>query len=430
METSVDYRTRRREGRVFSLPSLSEEVTMRIATFLATLLVMLPSVVNADLNADFTTCRRQILQIGSDPTIPAQQYCLGLSYAFALNHPKDWAKAAVWFRKAAERNHAGAQAVLGYLYERGYGVKADPVEAVKWYRKAAEQNNDDGLLHLGRAYEHGIGVTKDSSQARIYYSKAVAAGSQDARQALASLGKGPEPASSAQTQFDEGVRLYKAKDYAGAAKVFLNLAEQGNARAQVQIGYQYAYGEGVRQNADEAARWYRKAAVQGNAKAQSNLGKMYEDGLGVGEDWAQAVAWYRKSAEQGYAEGQFNLGRAYQFGLAVPQNRQEAIRWFDKAGDQGHDQANYFANDLKQRNRYIGFRNEQEHAAVVGNKLRMVMLKFEPVGRTFRNSAERMAYLRQAGAQADREEAALRREWKDREYKECRDSGRSGCVAP
>ncbi|MDR4494815.1 MAG: SEL1-like repeat protein [Nitrospirales bacterium] len=309
-------------------------------------------------------------------------------------------------------------------------MKADPVEAVKWYRKSADQNYNDGLFNLGRAYEHGIGLSKDLVQAKSYYARAVAAGSQEAGQALAALGKGSEPVSQAQTRFDEGVRLYKAKDYTGAAKVFLKLAEQGYTKAQVQIGYQYAYGEGVRQNADEAVRWYRKAADQGNAKAQSNLGKMYEDGLGVKEDWAEAVRWYRKSAEQGYAEGQFNLGRAYQFGLAVPQNRQEAIRWFDRAGDQGHDQANYFANDLKQRGRYIGFRNDEEHAAVVGTKLRGVLLNIEPVGRTFRNSAERMAYLRQAGSQADREEAMLRWESKNREYKACQDSGGSGCIGP
>jgi TPR repeat protein len=157
---------------------------------------------------------------------------------------------------------------------------------------------------------------------------------------------------------------------------------------------------------------------------------MYEDGVGVKEDWAEAVRWYRKSAEQGYAEGQFSLGRAYQFGMAVPQSRQEAIRWFDKAGDQGHDQANYFANDLKQRNRYIGFRNDQEHAAVVGTKLRGVLLNIEPAGRTFRNSAERMAYLRQAAQQADHEEAMRQWESKNREYKACRDSGRSGCIGP
>lgn len=403
---------------------------MHLVALLAVWFTLIPALSLADLNDDFAACRRKILQIGSNPSSPADQYCLGLSHAFALNHKKDRAQAATWFRKAADQNHAAAQAVLGYFFERGDGVKADPAEAAKWYRKAAEQNHSDGLFNLGRAYEHGIGLSKDLAQARTYYQKAAAAGSRDAQQALANLGKGPEQANPGHAQFDEAVRLYRAKDYAGAAKVFVKLAGQGDARAQLQIGYQYEFGEGVRQSHDDAVRWYRKAADQSNATAQNNLGKMYEDGIGVREDWAEAVRWYRKSAEQGDADGQFSLGRVYQFGIMVPQSRQEAISWFDKAGDQGHDRANYFANDLKQRNRYIGFRNEQEHTAVVGTKLRGVLLNIEPVGRTFRNSAERMTYMRQASRQADYEEAMLRWESKNREYKACQDSGGSGCIGP
>jgi len=150
-------------------------------------------------------------------------------------------------------------------------VKADPAEAAKWYRRAADQNQEDGLFNLGRAYEHGIGLSKDLTQARMYYGKAAAAGSRDARQALAALGKGPEPAKPGQAQFEEGVRLYKAKDFSGAAKLFQRLAEQGDPRAQLQVGYQYANGEGLRRNYEEAVRWYRKAAEQGNAVAQTNL---------------------------------------------------------------------------------------------------------------------------------------------------------------
>jgi uncharacterized protein len=404
------------------------EVIMHLIALLAVWFTLIPALSLADLNDDFAVCRRNILRIGSNPSSPADQYCLGLSHAFALNHKKDRTQAATWFRKAAEQNHAAAQAVLGYLYERGDGVKADPAEAAKWYRRAADQSNSDGLFNLGRAYEHGIGVSKDLSQARTNYQKAVAAGSRDAQQALAALGKAPEPVSPAQTQFDEGVRLYKAKDFAGAAKVFQKLADQGNPKAQLQIGYQYEFGEGVRQSHDDAVRWYRKAADQGNAIAQNNLGKMYEDGIGLKEDWTEAVRWYRKSAEQGYAEGQFSLGRVYQFGMMVPQNRQEAIRWFDKAGDQGHDQANYFANHLKGRNSYVGFRNDAEHAVVVGNKLRTVTLNIEPVGRTFNNSAERTAFLRAASQQADREEEALAKERYKRDAKdqsECQARGGS-----
>ena len=54
-----------------------------------------------------------------------------------------------------------------------------------------------------------------------------------------------------------------------------------------------------------------QVAKQGNAKAQYNLGGMYYNGKGVRKDYAQAVQWYRKAAEQGHAKAQLNLGLMY-----------------------------------------------------------------------------------------------------------------------
>ncbi|MBA5865443.1 MAG: hypothetical protein GDA67_01970 [Nitrospira sp. CR1.3] len=393
-----------------------------------------PALAYADANDELAACRRNIVRLGDDSKAPADQNCMGLSYAYGLNHKKDLAKAATWFRKAAEQNYAPAQAWLGFFFEKGNGVKADPAEAVKWYRKSADQNNPDGLFHMGRAYESGIGVTKDLGQARTYYTKAAAAGARDASLALENLGSAPATVTPTQDQINEGLRMYKAKDFAGAAKLFQRLAEQGHPRGQYLIAYQYERGEGVRQSNEEALRWYRKSAEQGYAEAQNYLGMIYENGTGVKEDWTEAVKWIRKSAEQGNMEGQFLLGRVYQFGMTVPQNRQEAIKWFDKAGDQGHSQANYFANHLKARNNYVGFRNDEEHKAVVGLKLRMVTLNIEPVGRTFNNSTERMTYLRQASNQADREEEAVRAEQnqisRKRAYESCIKGGGSNCGDP
>ena len=49
----------------------------------------------------------------------------------------------------------------------------------------------------------------------------------------------------------------------------------------------------------EAVKWYRKAADQGHAKAQYNLGWCYANGEGVAKNISEAVKWYRKAAEQG-----------------------------------------------------------------------------------------------------------------------------------
>jgi hypothetical protein len=82
---------------------------------------------------------------------------------------------------------------------------------------------------------------------------------------------------------------------------------------------------------------YRKAAEQGDAKAQVNLGFMYGKGKGVPQDYAEAVKWYRKAADQGYASAQFNLGTMYDQGEGVPQDYAEAYVWSSLAVASGKD---------------------------------------------------------------------------------------------
>ena len=54
----------------------------------------------------------------------------------------------------------------------------------------------------------------------------------------------------------------------------------------------YDHGYGVPQDYKEAIKWYRRAAEQGNDRAQYNLGLMYDGGYGVPQDYVQAHMWY------------------------------------------------------------------------------------------------------------------------------------------
>jgi hypothetical protein len=78
--------------------------------------------------------------------------------------------------------------------------------------------------------------------------------------------------------------------------------------AQHNLGYMYANGEGVAQDSEQAAVWYRKAAEQGYTQAQCNLARMYQEGKGVEQDTAQAEAWFEKAAEQGVTRAYLELG--------------------------------------------------------------------------------------------------------------------------
>ncbi|HHF3780583.1 TPA: tetratricopeptide repeat protein, partial [Haemophilus influenzae] len=85
-------------------------------------------------------------------------------------------------------------------------------------------------------------------------------------------------------QFQQGLTAYEQSDYQTAFKLWLPLAEQGNASVQFNLGLMYSKGQGVKQDDFEAVKWYRKAAEQGHAKAQYNLGNMYANGRGVKQD--------------------------------------------------------------------------------------------------------------------------------------------------
>lgn len=92
---------------------------------------------------------------------------------------------------------------------------------------------------------------------------------------------------------------YARGDHAGAMKIYRELAAQGVAPAQFNLGVMYDFGQGVAKDPVEAVRWYRAAAVQGHGGAQFNLAGMYFDGLGVAQDPVRSYAWFALAAAAG-----------------------------------------------------------------------------------------------------------------------------------
>ena len=147
----------------------------------------------------------------------------------------------------------------------------------------------------------------------------------------------------AKSQYNLGTRYFHgvevAKDAVEALKWFRKAADQGNADAQTGLGIRYYNGEGAAKDLVEAVKWWRKAADQGNAKAQINLGNRYYYGEGVEKNQVEAVKWFRKAADQGDAEAQSKLGFFYSNGEGVAKDQDEAVKWLRKAADQGNASA-------------------------------------------------------------------------------------------
>ena len=112
------------------------------------------------------------------------------------NQKGEFAEAAKWVLRAAERGYIKAQVNLGLWYTYGgidgeykclSGVPQDYVEAVKWYRRAAEQGSADGQYYLGGMYDSGKGVPQDDAEAVKWYRRAAEQGDVDAQSVLREL---------------------------------------------------------------------------------------------------------------------------------------------------------------------------------------------------------------------------------------------------
>ncbi|MBF0162675.1 MAG: sel1 repeat family protein [Magnetococcales bacterium] len=105
------------------------------------------------------------------------------------------------------------------------------------------------------------------------------------------------------------------------------LAEQGNPKAQHNLGAMLLHGQGVAREDTAAAHWFRKAAEQGIALAQHNLGLMLLQGQGVARDPVEAVRWFLAAARQGDPRSQHIVGALYYEGEGVPQDMTQAYFW-------------------------------------------------------------------------------------------------------
>lgn len=134
---------------------------------------------------------------------------------------------------------------------------------------------------------------------------------------------------------EDAEALRSRGDFVGAFNSFLQLATDGDPIAQFYVGAMYVKGEGVAQDFNLAAKWYRRAADQGDDPAQLGLGRLYQAGKGVPQDPAEALKWYGMSAGQGNGDAAYNIGLMYANGDGVTQDFVAARWWFQRAADQG-----------------------------------------------------------------------------------------------
>lgn len=213
-----------------------------------------------------------------------------------------------------------------FAADSGASGARDPAKAAEFYRLAAEEGDAFASLQLGYLHETGSGVPQDYAAARRYYEEAVARGLDDARVRLALCHLegwgGPQDRSAFIAELEIA-------------------ASAGSVEARKILGNAYWIGIGTPVDLTRAARWFEEAAKGDDASAQHAAGVLAETArhrtLELNRETART--WYQLSAEQEYLTAMRAMARSlFEENQSAPQ--WETIeRWLEMAIELGDAEA-------------------------------------------------------------------------------------------
>ncbi len=251
---------------------------------------------------------------------------LAVAYLFGHGVPKDAAQALHYFQLSAAKGNGSAEAGLGFMYEFGDGVPVDTAQALQHYQRSASAGNGYGQAGLGWLYEIGRGVTRDYATALHYFQLSAGQGNAFGENDAGTL-----------YEFGWGV----PRDYATALRDFQLSAQQDNSYGESNLATMFLFGRGVGTDYSVALRYYTLSANDDNAYGEAGLGYLYENGKGVPVDFVHALQLFQKSAAHDNSFGEFGLGYAYATGNGVTRDLTQALHYYQLSAAKG----NPFAED-------------------------------------------------------------------------------------
>ncbi|KAI8639556.1 hypothetical protein BD408DRAFT_392013 [Parasitella parasitica] len=253
---------------------------------------------------------------GSKQNHPGCTFRAAVCYEVGAGTKRDKNHAMQFYRKAANLGDNVAMYKLGMILLKGFlNQPKNPREGISWLKRASQEADEDhphALHELGLAYEkEGIpSVIPDLNYARELFTQA------------AQYGYAP-------SQFKLGLAyengfLNCPVDPRRSIAWYSKAAEQGDVEAEFALSGWYLTGaEGVLPQSDnEAYLWARKAADRGIAKAEYAVGYYTETGTGVRQNLDEAKRWYMRAAAQNYRRAMQRLTELKYSGAGPQQRRQ------------------------------------------------------------------------------------------------------------
>lgn len=160
----------------------------------------------------------------------------------------------------------------------------DIEKATIFFKKSAINGNIEGYFELGKIFYK----KKDLTNAMKYFKLASDYNHLKARYNMAII---------------YGNKNYKEHSFKDSYKLFLDLAQRGNSKAQNKVGLFLLYGWGVDKDYKLAVQWFENAYFKrGYKPAVCNLAFMFANGYGVFANFGRASVLAKIGMKEGYSK--------------------------------------------------------------------------------------------------------------------------------
>ncbi|PLW07069.1 hypothetical protein PCANC_16367 [Puccinia coronata f. sp. avenae] len=281
---------------------------------------------------------------------PAATYRTAVCNELGAGTRKDPQRAVLFYRKASALGDTAGMYKLGMILLGGLlGQPKNPQEALLWLKRAAQQADEDNphaLHELAQIYEKpplvtlgpagGGGGTSSSSGGKHSSSGSGGAGipqisylvqrdeayARELYTQAAQLGY-PSSQNRLGACYEYGA-LSCPVDPRRSIGWYTKAAERGDAESELALSGWYLTGsEGVLKQSDsEAYLWARRAASKGLPKAEYAVGYYAEVGIGVKQDIEEAKRWYMRAATNKNKRAMQRLTELKKMGSQKPAKRQ------------------------------------------------------------------------------------------------------------
>ena len=209
---------------------------------------------------------------------------LGELYAGGLGVPQNDAKAAEWYKLAADRGDREAMFALGMFRLKGRAGPRDRDAGAKWLAAAAKLGHPLAAYDLALLYIEGQLFPQDFNRAAELLRTAAKAGNSEAQYALGTL-------------YKQGRGV--TKDMKEAVRLLGAGGDRRQRRRAGRIRHRPLQRRRHGKNEPAAAIIFRQAALHGNPVAQDRLARMFAEGRGTPKNPVEATKWHLISKAHG-----------------------------------------------------------------------------------------------------------------------------------